>query len=110
MASTYKVLGQAKPANTTAAALYTVPAGGQAVVSTFTVANITASPAAFDIHVGVDGAAASDANALAYGVTLLANQTQALTLGVTADAGDVIYVKSSVADALTFSAFGLEIS
>lgn len=110
MASTYKVLGQAKPADTNAAALYTVPAGGQAVVSTFTVANVTASPAAFDIYIGVDGAAAGAGNALAYGVTLLANQTQALTLGVTADAADVIYVKSSVADALTFSAFGLEIS
>lgn len=110
MASTYKVLGQAKPANTTAASLYTVPAGGQTVVSTITVANVTATPAAFDIYVGVDGAAASVANAVAFGVTLTGSQTQALTLGITADAGDVIYVKSSVADALTFSAFGLEIS
>ena len=110
MASTYKVLGQAKPADTNTATLYTVPAGGQAVISTFTVANVTASPAAFDIYVGVDGAAAGDGNALAYGVTLLASQTQALTLGVTADAGDAIYVKSTVANALTFSAFGLEIS
>lgn len=110
MASTYKVLGQANPDATTAAALYTVPAGGQAVVSTITVANVTANPAAFDLYIGVDGAAASVDNALAYGVTLLASQTQALTLGVTADAGDVLYVKTSVADALTFSAFGLEIS
>jgi hypothetical protein len=110
MASTYKVLGQANPANTATATLYTVPAGGQAIVSTITVANVTSSPASFDIYIGVDGAVASTANALAFGVTLLASQTQALTLGVTADATDVIYVKTSVADALTFSAFGLEIS
>lgn len=110
MASTYKVLGQARPANTNPATLYTVPAGGQTVVSTITVANVTANPAAFDIFVGVNGAAASPANAVAFGVTLTGSQTQALTLGITLDAADVIYVETSVANALTFSAFGLEIS
>lgn len=110
MASTYKVLGQLKPANTTAAALYTVPAGGQAVVSTITVTNVTDTAATFDLYIGIDGAAASTSNAVSYGVTLLGSQTQALTLGITADAADVLYVKSGTADALTFQAFGLEIS
>jgi len=109
MASTYKVLGQANPANTSAAALYTVPSGGQAVVSTISIANVSGSAANFSINIGVDGAANSDANVLAKGVVIGANSIVTLTLGVTADAGDVIRITSSVANALTFQAFGLEI-
>lgn len=110
MASTYKILGQAKPADTNTVDLYTVPAGGQLVVSTITIANVTAEPASFDIYARQDGAAASTANAVAYNVTVVGASTLALTLGITADAGDIISAKSNVADALTFSAFGLEIS
>jgi len=103
------VLGQANPANTSAAALYTVPSGGQAVVSTISIANVSAAAASFSINIGVDGAANSDSNALAKGVAIGPNSIVTLTLGVTADAGDVIRVTSSVANALTFQAFGLEI-
>lgn len=109
MASTYKVLGQASPADTNAAALYTVPAGGQAVISTISIANVSVSAANFDIHIGVDGAANSDGNALAKGVSVAAASIVTLTLGVTADAGDIIRVTSSAGSALTFQAFGLEI-
>jgi len=45
MASAYKILGQARPADTNVADLYTVPAGGQAVISTIIVANTTATDA-----------------------------------------------------------------
>lgn len=109
MASTYKVLGQSNPANTSAAALYTVPAGGQAVISTISISNVSAAAANFSVNIGVDGAANSDANALAKNVATSPNSVVSLTLGVTADAGDVIRVTSSVANALTFQAFGLEI-
>lgn len=109
MASTYKVLGQSAPADTNATVLYTVPANGQAVVSTLVIANVTASQATCGVNIGVNGAANSDANALAKGVAIPGNSIVALTLGVTADAADVIRVTSSAGNALTFQAFGLEI-
>lgn len=110
MASTYKVLGQARPADTNVADLYTVPTGGQVVVSTITVANTTSSIATFDIYVRPDGAAAGPATAVAFGTKAAASTTTALTLGITADAGDIISVKSATANAVTFTAFGLEIA
>lgn len=109
MASTYKILGQARPTNTSVADLYTVPANGQVVISTITVANTTTADAAFDIYARINGAAADQASALAYGVTVKANTTATMTLGITADSADVISVKSGTASAITFTAFGLEI-
>ena len=109
MPSTYKVLGQAGPADTNSTVLYTVPAGGQAVVSTIVIANVTGTPASATIHIGVNGAGNSDANALGKGVSIGANSIVSLTLGITVDAADVIRVTSGTASALTFQAFGLEI-
>lgn len=109
MASTYKVLGQASPADTNAAVLYAVPAEGQAVISTLTVTNVTAASHTYDVYVGVDGDAVADTNALAKDVTIAGNSVVTLTLGITADASDVISVKSGTGSALTYHAFGLEI-
>ncbi len=110
MASTYKVLGQVRPANTTPNDLYTVPAGGQVVVSTIAVANVTALDAVYDIYVRPDGAAAGAATAIVFGATIKGNTSQTLTLGITADAGDIISVDTGTANAITFTAFGLEIA
>lgn len=110
MASTYKVLGQARPADTNVADLYTVPTGGQVVVSTITVANVNGADATFDIYVRPNAAAAGQATAVAYGVAVKAGTTATMTLGITADAADVISVKSGTANAITFTAFGLEIA
>lgn len=110
MASTYKVLGQASPADTNAAALYTVPAGGQAVISTLTITNVTGTADTYDVYVGIDGAGVADTNALAKGATIAGNTVVTLTLGITVDAADVISVKSGTGSALTYHAFGLEIS
>lgn len=110
MPSTYKVLGQVRPADTNPANLYTVPTGGQVVVSTITVANVTATDAVFDIYVRPDGAAAGAATAIVFGATVKGNTSQTLTLGITADAGDIISVDTGTANAITFTAFGLEIA
>lgn len=109
MASTYKVLGQARPADTNVADLYTVPSGGQAVVSTIVIANTTGTDATFDVYIRPDAATADAGTAIAFGVTVTANTSQTLTLGATADAADVISVKSGTSNAITFTAFGLEI-
>lgn len=109
MPSVYKVLGQAAPANTNNADLYTVPAGRQAIVSSITITNDTGTAATARIFVRVAGAAASASNALVYDTSIAANSVVGLTLGVTLGATDVLTVQNGTANALTFQAFGQEV-
>ena len=109
MPTTYKVLGQSNPAATTATTLYTVPAATQAIVSTLTVTNQTATAGTYRIAVRVAGAALAAAQYLAYDVSLPGNATDTLTLGVTLGATDVITVYASAAT-FSFNAFGSELS
>jgi glucose-6-phosphate dehydrogenase assembly protein OpcA len=109
MPTTYKVLGQSNPAATTATTLYTVGAGKSAVVSTITVCNQAAATATFRIAVRVAGSALSAEEYIAYDSTVAANDTTALTLGITLAATDVITVYAS-STTVSFNAFGSEIS
>jgi hypothetical protein len=110
LAETLKVLGQSAPADTNNANLYTVPSATQAVISSLVIANVTSSLASARVFVRPNAATAGVGNAIVYDVPISANSTVALTLGITVDAADVITVRSSVADALTFHAFGSEIA
>lgn len=109
MPTNYKVLGQSNPAATTATTLYTVPAATQAIVSTLTVTNQTATAGTYRIAVRVAGAALAAAQYLAYDVSLPGNATDTLTLGVTLGATDVVTVYASAAT-FSFNAFGSELS
>jgi hypothetical protein len=109
MATTYKVLGQAAPANTSNADLYTVPTGFSAVVSTLQVANVTAEEATCRIFVRIGGAAAANSNAVAFDLSVPARSVLALTTGMTLAVGNIITIRSSVSNALTFTLFGSEI-
>lgn len=110
MAVTYKVLGQAAPANVNETTLYSMGVGKQAVVSSLTISNVTDTATTATIYVKVDNAGATDANAILKGVNIPANSVTALTLGITLNELDVISVKSATAGALTFMAFGQELS
>lgn len=109
MPTTYKVLGQSNPSATTATTLYTVPSSTQTVVSTIVVANLAATAATYRIAVRVAGASLANSQYIAYDVTVGANDSTALTLGVTMNATDVLTVYASSAN-VTFTAFGSEIS
>jgi hypothetical protein len=109
MATNYKVLGQSNPAATTATTLYTVPASTQAIVSTLTVTNQTATAGTYRISLRVAAAADNAKQYIAYDVSLPGNATDTLTLGVTLGAADVITVYAS-ASTLSFNAFGSELS
>jgi len=109
MAYAYKVLGQSAPSATTNTDVYTVGAGKQAIVSTITVANRSATARTYRIAIRPAGATLANQHYIAYDVSVLANDTTALTLGITLTATDVVTVYASTAD-LSFGIFGSEIS
>jgi glucose-6-phosphate dehydrogenase assembly protein OpcA len=109
MATNYKVLGQSNPAATTATSLYTVPAATQTIVSTIVVTNQAATAGTYRIAVRVAGATLAAAQYIAYDVSLPANASDTLTLGLTLGAADVVTVYASSAT-FSFSAFGSELS
>ena len=109
MPTNYKTLGQSAPSATTDTTLYTVPASTQVVLSTITVCNRAAAAATYRIAVRPDGAAIANQHYLVFDAAIGANQTVALTLGVTIDASDVVTVRASTAN-LSFCAFGSEIT
>jgi hypothetical protein len=110
MPQTHKVLGQTAPADTNNANIYTVPSATQTIISTISVANITTAAATYRIAVRPAGATIANQHWLAYDVSLGGNDSITLTLGVTMAATDVLTVRSSTANALAFSAFGVEIT
>jgi hypothetical protein len=108
MAITYKTLAQSAPSATTNTDIYTVGASKQAVISTVTVCNRSASAATYRIAIRPDGATLANQHYIAYGTTVPANDTIALTFGITLGDTDVVTVYASSAD-LSFSLFGSEI-
>ena len=109
MAETYKVLGQSNPAATTLTTLYTVPASTNTVCSSMVICNRSTSATTYRISVAVNGAADNNNQYIAYDVSLPANISQTLVLGITLAAADLIRVYAS-AQNLTFSIFGCEIT
>lgn len=109
MASTYKVLAQSAPSATTNTDVYTVGSGKSAVVSTLTVANRAATSATYRIAVRPAGATLANQHYIAYDVTVPANDTISLTLGITLAATDVVTVYASTAN-LSINLFGTEIA
>ena len=109
MATSYKVLGQVNPAATTATTAYTVAASTEAIVSSIVVANQAATAGSYRVAVRENGDTLAAKHYLAYDISLPANTTDTLTLGVTMNATDVITVYASSAN-FSFNIFGSEIA
>jgi len=109
MAIAYKVLAQSAPSATTNTDIYTVGSGKQAIISTITVANRSATARTYRIAIRPAGATLANQHYIAYDVGVSANDTIALTLGITLTATDVVTVYASTTD-LSFGIFGSEIS
>ena len=108
MAKNYKIIAQASPAATTNTTLYTVPSATQVTVSSVTICNRAATAATYRIAMRPDAETLADKHYIAYDASVPANDTIALTLGLTADAADVITVYASSAS-VSFGVFGSEI-
>ena len=109
MATSYKVLGQSAPSATTATTLYTVPAATEAVISSITVVNRGSSDGTYRIAVRPNGATLSNEHYVIFDASLPAKATDALTLGITMDATDILEVYASSTD-FSFNAFGSEVA
>lgn len=109
MANVYKVLAQSNPSATTATTLYTVPSSTSSVISTITVCNQAASAGSFRIAVRPAGESLAAKHYVAYDVAIAANDTTALTLGLTLATTDVVTIYASSAT-MSFNAYGSEIS
>jgi uncharacterized membrane protein len=109
MSTEYKVLGQAAPSAETPTPLYTVPSDTSAVTSTITIANRGATAATYRIAVRKNGDTLENKHYVAFGTQVLANDTIAVTIGITARATDIIEVYASNGD-LSFNLFGSEIA
>jgi hypothetical protein len=111
MPTTYKILGRKHSAATTMEELYAVPSATSAVVSTITICNITSSAKTYRIAIKpATGTTLASEHYIAYDATIAANDTVALTLGITLATLNSIQVYASAATSLTFQAFGSEIS
>lgn len=109
MPRNYKVLGQVNPSATSASALYTNPASTETVISTVTVANLASTAATYRLYIRPNDETLSNKHYIAYDSPIPANDTIALTLGLTLDSSDVLYCYASTAS-VAFGAFGTQIS
>lgn len=104
----YKVLGQLAAAATTEEGLYAVPASSSAVISSIVIANRGTSAATYRLAVKpTAGTTLATNHYLAYDVSIAANDSVALTLGITLGASYALRTYASNAN-LTFTAFGSE--
>ncbi len=109
MATNYKILGQSNPTANVLTTVYTVPVATQAVVSTVTVCNQSASAATFRLAVQPANAAIASKHYVNYDTSLPGNDTIALTIGMTLGATDVISANASTST-ISFNVFGSELS
>lgn len=109
MGTVYKVLGQQNPSATTATTLYTVPAATSAIASTLNICNLANSAATFRVAIRPAGAALANTHYVTYDTNLPANDSIAMTIGLTLATTDVVTVYANTAN-VNFSLFGTELS
>ncbi len=109
MPVTYKVLGQSNPSINTDTNIYTTPSGTNTVISTINVCNQAASAATFRIAIRPAGVTLAAQHYIAYDTGVPANDSVAITIGVTLAATDVVTVRTNTAT-VSFSIFGSEIT
>jgi len=110
MATTYKILGQLESSATTFETLYTVPAATSTVVSSINICNRTSGAKAVRIAVRQAGDVIANKQYIAYDFAIAANDSVALSLGLTLASTDVISVYANAGSSISWSLFGSEIA
>lgn len=109
MASTYKTLGQSKPAAATLTDIYTVAALTSAVASRLVACNQSGTPTAIRVTIAPAGAADTPAHYIAYDMPIGANETVSIGLGAGLATTDKVRVYCTLAT-VSFSLFGVELT
>lgn len=107
MANAYKVLGQATCNGATE--VYVVPSSTETIISSIVIANKEAATNTFRLYVRPDDETLNDKHHIAYELSIAANDTIILTLGLTMNAADKLYCHGSDANVIC-NVFGTEIS
>ena len=109
MTTTLKQLGQLRPADTNAASLYSPASAVDAVVKSIIVANTSGVDASFRIFHDDNGTTYDETTALFWDTPITADDTLVLgPFAAMADDTGNLAVRSSVGNALTFTAYGSE--
>jgi hypothetical protein len=87
--------------------LYTCPAGSSAVVSTITATNLISNSNTFRLVVQKSGETLAAKHFVVLDQSISGNSTEAFTIGITLNAGDMLKVAADTAT-VSFSAFGSE--
>ena len=111
MATTLKQLGQLRPANTTAASLYSPASATQSMIKSIVVCNTTSSAVKYRIFHDDDGTTYDQTTALFYDISLPANSSDVIELNILMDdsAGNIA-VRTDTNNAITFTCYGPEIT
>lgn len=113
MAIQEQQLGQLRPANTTAASLYSPASGETAIIKSIYVCNTTTAVALARVFVDDDGTTYDEGTAIAWDISIEPGQAiDVVDAGFIAmnDATGNLAVRTDTADALTFTAFGAVIT
>ena len=111
MAQTFKQLGQARENSTNAVSVYSPASGTETIIKTIMIANTSGASATFRLFMDDDGTTYDESTALAWDVNLGAGEVTQFegSYNMNNSSGNFAY-RSSVANALTITLFGMEIT
>ena len=110
MAVTLEQLGQLRPANTTAASLFS-PTSGEVLVKTVTVANVSAASAKFRVFHDDNGTTYDETTALFWDVEVPVGTSAVIEINVMMDdASGNLGVRTDTASAFNFTVYGSAVS
>jgi hypothetical protein len=109
MAVAYKVLGQGDPLAATQTSIYTVPASTEAVISSITICNRSATATTFRVALLPGGGAVANADYIYYDLPIAGNDTFIATIGATLETASEVEVYATLAT-LSFNVYGSEIT
>ena len=111
MANSYQQLGQARENSTNAVSVYSPGASEEVIIKSVIVANTSGSAATVRIFHDDDGTTYDESTALAWDVNIPADSVwdREVTLCMNDSTGNLAY-RSSVANALTITAYGVVVT
>jgi len=111
MAQIIKQLGQLRPANTTAASLYSPAASTETIVKSIIVSNTSGAGATYRIFNDDNGTTYDETTALFWDIVIDLDSTHTIEINLMMNVSTGnLAVRTNTNDALTFTAYGSEIT